>query len=52
MNKPEYDVTITKAGGTIALHICSECNGTKEITGHKYWCSKLRRNKLNEAKEK
>ncbi len=44
----EYDLTI---GKVIALHICSECNGTLEITGHKYWCSKSRRNKLSEVKE-
>ena len=43
MNKPEYDVTITKGRGTIAIHACSECNGTKEITGHKYWCSKVKK---------
>ena len=32
-----YDLMVSK--GFIGLHICSECNGTREITGHKHWCS-------------
>ncbi len=46
--KPEYDLTI---GKVIALHICSECNGTKEITGHKYWCSKVKKKKVKAEEE-
>ena len=34
-----YDEIISKGLG-FGIHICSECGGTREITGHKYWCSK------------
>ena len=44
----EYDLIITRKGAWICLHVCSECNGTQEITGHKYWCSKV---KKKEAKD-
>ncbi len=49
MDKPEYDLTI---GKVIALHICSECNGTEEITGHKYWCSKVKKKQTKPRKGK
>ena len=42
MDKSEYDVIVSKAAG-FGLHVCSECNGTQEITGHKYWCSRGKR---------
>ena len=34
----EYDLIMGKIG--FGIHICSECNGTREITGHKHWCSR------------
>ena len=39
MDKSTYDLTIAKEIG-FSIHVCSECNGTKEVTGHKHWCGK------------
>ena len=27
-------------------HGIARCEGTKEITGHKYWCSKVKKKKV------
>ena len=40
----EYDLIVNGydsllVDGFYCVRSCSECNGTREITGHKHWCS-------------
>jgi len=46
---PEEGYDLLDVKGFVCLHVCSECNGTKEVTGHKYWCSQGKKAK-EEAK--
>ena len=36
---PEEGYDLMAIEGFYCLHVCSECNGTREVTGHKYWCN-------------